>query len=257
LKRTLDELKQDISDDYAALAAHPVFSSLKTLPDLRRFMELHVFAVWDFMSLLKRLQRDFTTFELPWLPPKNCVVARLVNDIVLGEESDDAPDGTHMSHYDLYVGAMREIGADTTKIETFLASLRSGMAFDRALDAAAAPPVVSRFVTATLKTALHGKSHEVLGSFFYGRENVIPAMFTALLDGWKIDHRTAPMFVFYLNRHIQLDSERHGPAAEAIIEELYGDDEKKLTELHRAAQSAVHQRRIFWDGVETAIHARD
>jgi hypothetical protein len=123
---TIATMKENIARDYAELSAHPVFSSLKTMDDLRIFMEMHVFAVWDFMSLLKRLQREFTNLSVPWTPPKNFIAARLINDIVLGEESDDAPGDKHMSHYDLYIGSMKEVGADTTKVEGFIELVRGG-----------------------------------------------------------------------------------------------------------------------------------
>lgn len=253
---TISVMKDNIAKDYAALTAHPAFSSLRTMDDLRIFMEMHVFAVWDFMSLLKRLQREFTNMNVPWTPPKNFVAARLINDIVLGEESDEAPGDKHMSHYDLYIGAMREVGADATKIERFINLLRDGEPYAAALEKVDAHPVVKRFVSATLNTALNSKTHEVLGSFFYGRENVIPLMFKGLLAGWKIDATTAPMFVFYLERHIDLDSERHGPAAKAIIEELFGNNEPALIELHQAAQNAVRERLVFWDGVLALVEER-
>lgn len=253
---TIESLQESIAKDYAALSAHPVFSTLKNMDDLRIFMEMHVFAVWDFMSLLKRLQREYTSMSLPWTPPKNFVAARLINDIVLGEESDDAPNDQHMSHYDLYITGMREVGADTQKVTTFIKLLQEGEHYNNALAKVDAHPTVARFVSHTLNTALNGKTHEVLGAFFYSRENVIPLMFKALLEGWKIDTKTAPAFVFYLERHIQLDTERHGPAAKAIIQEMYGKDEEKLIELHLAAQAAVRERRIFWDGVLTRLQER-
>jgi Protein of unknown function (DUF3050) len=246
-------LKAHIAEEYEALSTHPVFDALETVEDLRIFMERHVFAVWDFMSLLKRLQRELTAIDLPWTPPASPVAARHINEIVLGEESDDAPGGRHMSHYELYVEAMREVGASPAAVEKLMALLRRGDSIEAALDKAGADPAVARFATATVNTALNGSLHQVLGSFFYGRENVIPHMFRRLLARWKIGANEAPVFTFYLERHIELDSERHGPLAESIIAELVKDEASRL-ELLNAALAAVRERHMLWDGVLERLH---
>ena len=91
----------------AALLDHPIYTQVASVADLRRFMEDHVFAVWDFMSLLKRLQQDMTCIKVPWFPADNAKAARLINDIVIGEETDVDPDGSYVSHLALYLRAMR------------------------------------------------------------------------------------------------------------------------------------------------------
>lgn len=248
-------LKSGILTKYAELSAHPVFSSLNTIEDLRLFMQFHVFAVWDFMLLLKRLQREFTGIALPWTPPVNRLAARHINEIVLAEESDKAPSGAFMSHFELYITAMREVGADTSQVEEFINLLRGGTSIEAALVDVGADPLVQRFVNATANTAMSGKLTEVLGSFFYGRENVIPLMFSGLLAQWRFDEGNAPVFVFYLKRHIELDADRHGPLADAIIKAHVHDD-ARMTELFVAAADAVSERRMFWDGVLARIEER-
>jgi hypothetical protein len=108
------------------LVEHPLYSSLQGPAEVRIFQQHHVYCVWDFMTLLKALQRRLTCVDLPWLPTPDPAARRLVNEIVLGEESDEDGAGGHCSHFELYLGAMRDAGADTEPIETFLAALRAG-----------------------------------------------------------------------------------------------------------------------------------
>ena len=65
---SLHELERRLEPLYARLAAHPLYRSIQSIEHLHRFMATHVFAVWDFMSLLKALQRGLTCVEVPWLP---------------------------------------------------------------------------------------------------------------------------------------------------------------------------------------------
>ena len=247
-------------DDPATLAdlrhqleQHPVFDSLRNIQDLRRFMRAHVFAVWDFMSLLKRLQRDLTCVQVPWLPPRDRVAAHLINEIVLGEESDIGPDNEPASHLDLYMAAMREIGADTAQFEHFLALVGEGMDALDAMHTVGAPAHVRAFVGHTLKVAREESTLSVMTNFFHGRENVIPQMFSALLRRWRISEAKAPMFVFYLKRHIELDGESHGPMAQQIIERAVGTDPAKRAQVEQAAVASVRARIALWDGVQVSL----
>ena len=210
----------EITKNLGKMNNHHVFSMVTDVSKLQTFMEWHVFAVWDFMSLVKRLQWDFTCETIPWLPPSNNRAARLINEIVLGEETDDAPGGAHASHFELYISAMTEVGASTNQINSFIELLQSGTEVDAALEIVSAPAAVVEFVRATVETACNAPTHEVLGSFFYGREHSIPIMFQSLLNRWTVDPHSAPTFVYYLNCHIELDHDDHGPAVETIISEI-------------------------------------
>jgi len=235
------------------LERHPVFESLTNLLDLRRFMRAHVFAVWDFMSLLKRLQRDLTCTEIPWTPRRDALAARLINEIVLGEESDTGPDGEPTSHLELYLAAMREVGADTTEFEHFLELVANGIDAGDALHAVGAPEHVRAFVDHTLRVAAREPTPTVMASFFHGRENVIPQMFSALLQRWNIAERQAPMFVFYLKRHIEVDGESHGPMAQRLIERATADDPLRRDLVIHAAIDSIAARIALWDGVRESL----
>lgn len=238
------------------LEIHPVFAEIAHTEALRSFMQVHVFAVWDFMSLAKRLQRDLTCVELPWMPPVDPAAARLINDIVLAEESDVDADGHPASHLDLYLKAMRDVGASTEQFDAFMRELRGGAGLSAALATAEVPQFVRDFVEHTIDTCLHGSTLEVMASFFYGRENVIPDMFQSLLEHWGLDVEQAPGFVYYLQRHIELDGDTHGPAAQVLIAKALTRAPDGLQDTREAARLALQARRALWDGTAALLRER-
>jgi hypothetical protein len=219
------------------------------------FTSHHVFAVWDFMSLLKRLQRDLTCVTLPWMPSPYPAAARLINEIVLGEESDETPDG-FCSHYELYRGAMAEIGAPAEWIDNFLARLRKGETVLPALHACGAPPSVVQFVETTFSVVRHGAMHEVAAVFTLTREDLVPEMFVRVTEECALHRQDYPQFFYYLDRHIEVDSGSHGPMARALLSELCGNDPKRWQEAEAAACRALASRVALWDGVVEALRGR-
>lgn len=208
------------------------------------------------MSLAKRLQRDLTCVELPWLPPSNPVAARLINDIVLAEESDVDAQGNPASHLDLYLTAMRDVGASTDQFDHFMRELRGGASLPDALAVAEVPQFVRDFVQHTIGTCMRGSLLEVMASFFYGRENVIPDMFQSLLDHWGLSEQQAPGFVYYLQRHIELDGDTHGPAASRMINAELVRNVDGLQGTREAARQALLARRALWDGTAALLRER-
>lgn len=242
LEKKLTEMRQ-----------HNVFSSIQKIEDLRTFMQWHVFAVWDFMSLAKRLQQDFTCVTLPWMPPTEITAARLVNEIILGEETDVMPNGKAASHFEMYLIAMQEIGASTSQINRLLVMIQNGSSLEDAMVALEVNPAIRKFVMTTIDIAMNGSTSEVLGSFFYGREDSIPEMFDHLLKTWNIKEKDAEVFVYYLNRHIELDGDAHGPAVQQIMTSRLKNDAQAWHELFDSAIHAVELRIALWDALELAI----
>ena len=236
------------------MVEHPVFAAIRDLRSLRIFMEAHVFAVWDFMSLVKRLQRDLTCIDVPWLPPRDRQAAQLINQIVLGEETDVGPSGEPVSHLELYLGAMREVGANTGGFERFQTTLESGATLTEAFDHAAVAPFIREFTGHTLQIASRAPLLAVMASFFYGREDVIPRMFSNLLQGWRIGTDQAPMFVYYLKRHIEVDSDQHGPAAQAILAAATDGDPLRGLQVLSAARQSIEARIKLWDGLLKSLN---
>jgi Protein of unknown function (DUF3050) len=235
----------------AALLEHPLYTEVASVADLRRFMEDHVFAVWDFMSLLKRLQQDMTCTRVPWFPANNARAARLINDIVIGEETDVDPDGSYVSHLDLYLRAMVDIGASTGQFDKFCSLVLVGVPVEVALARIGAPPHVQAFVAHTMALANTGTTEEVLAAFFYGREDIIPEMFRRLLKtlyGAKHNSDRLRHFIYYIDRHIELDGDSHGPKGRELLEDLVANSPHKDERALRAACSSIEARIGLWNG---------
>ena len=231
------------------LFGHPLFIEITTLGKLQHFMQYHVFAVWDFMSLTKRLQQDLTCTQLPWLPCADPHAARLINEIVLAEESDEHPTRGYCSHFELYLDAMTEVGASTVAITRFIELQSQGVEVSAALQMIGAPPGVARFVDSTLQIALSAPTHCVAAAFLHGRESVIPSMFERLLHSHVFIGRQAPTLCHYLSRHIDMDSDDHGPAAHQLLQRLIEADPSRQREADNTALDAVESRITLWDDV--------
>ena len=230
------------------LMRHPLYDELYDEWSLRVFMRSHVFAVWDFQSLLKALQRCMTCVTVPWLPTADPRARRLVNEIVLDEESDEAPGGGYLSHFELYLQAMEDCGADTAVIRAFLADMCRGMNLGEALTRDQVPRGVAPFVSDTLGVAGLGTPHCVAAAFAYGREEVIPGMFPRLVGRLgDLTPRRWSTFQYYLERHIGKDAEQHAPHAKELVARLCGTNVKLWTEAEQTVRLVLEARILFWD----------
>jgi Protein of unknown function (DUF3050) len=245
------QVRDHLATVRAALLDHPIYAEVASVDDLRRFMEDHVFAVWDFMSLLKRLQHDLTCTRVPWFPADNARAARLINDIVIGEETDVDPDGSYVSHLDLYLRAMADVGASTRQFEMFRSLARVGTSVEAGLVRTGVPPHVRAFVVHTMTLAQSGSTEEVLAAFFYGREDIIPEMFSRLQKtvlGTKLDKDRLRHFIYHIERHIELDGDSHGPMGRELLEGLVADSPQRNERALRAACNSIQARIELWNG---------
>lgn len=234
---------------HQALANHSLYNKIKSIDQLKIFMETHVFAVWDFMSLLKRLQRELTCVELPWKPshyPKD--VTRLINEIVLGEESDIDLEGRACDHFTLYLRAMSDINADPIRLISFIETM----------DYKYCSPAERDFLNFNLDLATKGKVHEVAAAFFFGREKVIPDMFTSILNDLgknfsNEEQKQFPNLRYYLERHIEVDGGEHSHKAHDCLFSLCGSVEKKWEEARICGEKSLMLRSALWSEVEKKL----
>jgi hypothetical protein len=250
----LEILRSQIQPLREQLIRHRVYAMVNSVHRLRTFMERHVFAVWDFMSLLKALQQSQTCVEVPWRPKTHSVAARLVNEIVLGEESDEDGKGGYTSHFELYREAMLQSGASTASIDRVVKALIGGMGIIEALIDCHADPGVAEFVRSTWAFVCSGKPHAIAAAFTFGREDVIPEMFRQFVCA--LDEEFPQQFErirYYLARHIELDENSHAPMAIKVMHELCGNDTRRWEEATLAAQRALQARIQLWDAIAGAM----
>ncbi len=239
------------------LKTHSLYKKLFSIEDVQVFMEHHVFSVWDFMSLLKALQSQLTCVSTPWFPKKNSDLVRLINDIVREEESDVNEEGVYQSHFEMYVEAMQQIGASSSLIDVFLQEVQKDESIENALKNKSIPVFVQNFVQYTFQVIETKEVHKIAAAFTFGREDVIPDMFLQIitqaeeLEGAKVYGKLK----YYLQRHIELDGDNHGPLAFKMISELCGDDVKKWNEVLEVAKKSLQQRILLWDGILTQVNA--
>ena len=236
------------------LESHQVFTNLNTLSELRLFMEHHVFAVWDFMSLLKKLQQIYVPHGSPWVPNPNGNVVRFINEIVMEEESDQSYGSkgeSYSSHFEIYLEAMKEVGASTNIIDSFLDEVRSD-GIEKALNFNLVPEPSREFMGYTFDLINRGKGHEIAASFAIGRDSIVPIMFKRILEKTNISAEEAPVFHYYLERHAHLDGEHHGPMALRLLDDLCTDNEQKEKEVILEVESSLEARIKLWDGVLSA-----
>ncbi len=250
----IDELQDSLRSLREQLLKHRLYVQIKTPADLQIFMEHHIFAVWDFMSLLKALQFRLTCVTIPWVPQGDPNARRLINEIVLDEESDDNSEGGYTSHFELYRAAMAQSGANASGIDGFLDRLGRGDPWYGALEQARVPEAARIFVRATWDILGSKSTHSIAAAFTFGREDLIPDMFRALV--LDLDERfpnQLGLLRYYLERHIQLDEEHHTPLARRMVAALCETDQKKWREAEEAARDALHARIALWDGVVEQI----
>lgn len=222
------------------LSRHPVYEKLNDIKSIRHFMSHHVFAVWDFMSLLKSLQIHLTCVSVPWTPSKYpAEMVRLINQIVLGEESDVDLEGNPISHFELYLKGMEEVGASTVLIREFI---RTG-------DMNLIPEGTRTFVASNIEMAKNGDVLDVAANFFFGREKLIPDMFESIVAVLKKENINAPTFLYYLERHIEVDAGEHGPLALKALDYLVSDDPIRKEHGINVGLKALEMRKHLWDKV--------
>lgn len=257
MNNKIEALQARIEPFRQEIINHKVYSVIKDIDDLKIFMQYHVFAVWDFMSLLKSLQNSLTCTTVPWFPIGSADTRYLINEIVVGEESDVDLHGVRKSHFELYQDAMNQIGADMSAIHSFIATLSSSHNFDEAFLKADAPKEVKEFVNFTFEVIKSNKNHVKSAVFTFGREDLIPSMFRSIVDDInKTFPENISTFKYYLDRHIEVDGDHHSHLALQMTANLCEQNDQFWEEAEATTIQSLQMRINLWNGIYESILKR-
>lgn len=255
--KQIDYIESNIAELRHKLKTHKLYQNLKDIDDIKIFTENHVFAVWDFMSLLKALQKYLTNTEVPWIPRKNAILTRFVNEIVHGEESDINELGEAKSHFEMYYEAMKQIDANTSKIDLLINLISSGRNINDALNQLNINQSVTDFVKFTFQVIESKEPHLIASVFTFGREDIIPDMFIEILKESDSQNKLSNKLIYYLERHIELDGDSHGPLSLQMISDLCGDNDEKWETALIFAKLALSHRIKLWDNINNLIERKN
>lgn len=250
----LQKIQESLASIKEKIVQHKVYRIISTIEDLRIFMRFHVYAVWDFMSLLKALQINLTCTTLPWFPVGSGTTRALINEIVAGEESDVDASGNKKSHFEMYLDAMEQCGADTSEIRNFIRALQSGQTLDQAFTSAGTPMEAMEFVNFTFSVINSGKTYNAAAAFTFGREDLIPNMFHAMVTDLNEQlSGQISLFKYYLDRHIEVDGGHHSHLALEMTAALCNQSIANWQEAEVCSKESLNQRLKLWDGVYNEI----
>ena len=243
------KISKDLSDLRKILNSHSLYKSLKSLNDVKIFMENHVFAVWDFMSLLKSLQRELTSISVPWIPNGNPTLTRFINEIVLGEESDFNERHEPKSHFEMYLESMDQINAPKTEIDSLINNIKLGKDLKSSIESLDIHDSVKNFVQYSFEIIRSKQMHKIASAFTYGREDIIPDMFIAIINEVDPENKKYPKLKYYFDRHIEIDGDVHGPLSHKMLIELCGDNQKKWDDVYLVGKISLENRVKLWDSI--------
>ena len=252
---TISLINSKIQSHKDLLLHHSLYEKVKTIDDLHLFLENHIYAVWDFMSLLKALQQKLTCTTTPWFASPNPETRYLINEIVLAEESDLSFNGKRLSHFEMYVEAMQSCGANTKEVQAFLQKVVENKNIFITIKQSNLHSNIKSFLDFTFKIIEEGKTHKIAAAFTFGREDLIPNMFTAILKNFQKNFPETNLseLIYYFERHIELDTDEHGPMAMQMITELCKENQIKWAEVEEIAIQSLEKRVGLWDAIEEKI----
>ncbi len=243
--KKINEIKKNIIN-------HPLFHMRFNNEQLSHFMSIHVYAVWSFMSIVKSLQKNLTPQSIPWTPNHSTQngMARFINEIIYTEESDEISKNTYLSHFEIYILAMRIIGVNTKPILSIVSHFKKNNYSRKYINSLNIPICAKHFINHDISIAKSRSLPKIVGVFCFGKETIIPFMFKQIIKA--IPKRGNSVLISYFDRHIEIDGERHGPLAKKIFSEVC-KKKSASTLAYLTAIEALKLRESMWDDIYTNL----
>lgn len=253
-----------------ALLHHDIYGKVNSIPKVRKLMECHVFCVWDFMSLLKKLQREFTSCdERLWTPKGSSEVRFMINSIVLGEECDQDEQGNILSHFEMYLNAMNQVQANSLPVMNLVHDIKkmhradgsqtfNGLEDLKKMDSfQKLPPAIKNFVNLTLSYVFDPEPYKAVAAFTFGREDLISPMFLSVLKDLNVDREEVSKLFYYLERHVEVDGDDHGPLSMKMMAKVCGHDAEKWKTVKQIAIDVIQSRHELWSHIASELDKLD
>jgi hypothetical protein len=168
----------------------------------------------------------------------------------VGEESDVDQNGVRMSHFELYISAMEQSGADTAVIKNFIRHILEKKSIIQSSTEAGLNEAAMNFMNNTFEVIRSKPTYVQAAVFTFGREDLIPDMFLGLIHELnKTLSGRLGILEYYIERHIEVDGGHHSHLAYQMTSELCGNDESKWQEATEAAKGSLLARLELWDSV--------
>ena len=251
------QFQNSIAPFNSKLINHKIYGQISDMRKTKIFMESHVFSVWEYLTMLKALQRELATRDISFLHENVPDLPYLINQIVLNEEIEEESRGEYLSAmglYQLYINSMDEIGADSNPIKYFVDCIKVNKNWNNTIRDTITrfdniPIQTYEYLNYNLKMIELSEIHELAGIFFFGRED-INSKFILLIKS-NIEHeKSLSNLKNIIKRHVDDDSKNKNPIlGEYINNILCKDDDKKWKKVEISVIEAIKKRIELWDGM--------
>ncbi len=240
---------------FQMLETHKLYERVSDENALRTFVEHHVICVWSYSFLLRNIYQELVSVIHPLNSQGQKEAIRLISEIILDEEVEEQHDGSLMSHMEVYMEAMQDLGADLGPIVTFFDMQDAGADWQDALEAAEFSPAITEYARC-IGSFFKRPLHERAAILFYEGEPYIPDQFLSKLGLLSSKHRTHRL-LDYFERHIEGLKRPGFSAAGRLVEIFCGDSDAFNEAAEKAAECAMKARIEFWNQVGLEIKTPD